>query len=75
VKMRTLALLGGLGWAYSKGPRDPQAWPGFLAEQYAVVRGQIDESIAAGKRASVRRGAQIDREIDEVLSRTVNRRR
>ena len=73
MKMRTLALLGGLGWAYSKGPLDPQEWPGFLAEQYAVVRGQIDESIAAGKRASVRRGHQIDREIGEVLSRTVNR--
>jgi hypothetical protein len=65
MKLRTLALLGAVGWAYSKLPRDPHEWPAYAGEQVAVLREQVEEAIEAGKRASDRRIAQLDREVEE----------
>jgi len=64
MKLRTLALLGAVGWAYSKLPRDPHEWPAYAGEQVAVLREQVEEAIEAGKRASDRRIAQLDREVE-----------
>jgi len=74
MKLRTVALLGALGWAYSKLPRDPHEWPEFAGEQYAVLREQVEEAIEAGKRASDRRIAQLDREVEEALTSAKTKR-
>ena len=68
MKLRTVALVGAVGWAYSKLPRDPHQWPGFAGEQYAALREQIEEAVEAGKRASDRRIAQLDREVEEAFT-------
>lgn len=65
MKLRTIAILGALGYAYSKLPRDPNEWPAYAGEQYAVLREQVEEAIEAGKRASDRRIAQLDREVED----------
>jgi hypothetical protein len=62
-RLKTLALLGGAAYAYSKGPRDPRQWAGFLAEEAARTKQHAVEAADAGKRASARKRAQIDREI------------
>ena len=67
MKLRTLAILGGLGYLYSRLPRDPNEWPAYAGEQYAALREQVEEAIEAGKRASDRRIAQLDREIEEAF--------
>jgi hypothetical protein len=69
VRLRTLALLGAGAWLYSQGPRDPREWPAFLGEQVAVLRGQAEEALAAGRQASARRQAQMEREIAEAMGR------
>jgi hypothetical protein len=68
MKLRTIAILGGLAWCYSKLPRDPQEWPGYAGEQYAILREQVAEAVEAGKRASERRMEQLDREVAEALN-------
>jgi len=65
MKLRTLAILGGLGYLYSRLPRDPNEWPAYAGEQYALLREQFEEAIEAGKRASERRMTQLDRELEE----------
>ena len=67
MKLRTLAILGGLGYLYSRLPRDPNEWPAYAGEQYAALREQVEEAIEAGKRASDRRIAQLDREVEEAF--------
>jgi hypothetical protein len=65
VRLKTLALLGGAAYVYSKGPRDPREWAGFLAEEAARTKQHAAEAAEAGKRAAVRKREQIDREIAE----------
>ena len=67
MKIRTLVALGTLGWLASKLPRDPQEWPAYAGEHYATLRGQVEEAVEAGKRASDRRMAQLDQELDEAF--------
>lgn len=67
MKLRTVAILGGLAWCASRLPRDPQEWPNLAGEQYAVLREQVAEAIEAGRRAGERRIAQLDREVAEAL--------
>jgi len=67
MKLRTVAALGALGYLYSRLPRDPHEWPAYAGEQYAVLREQVEEAVEAGKRASDRRMAQLDREVEEAL--------
>jgi hypothetical protein len=67
VKIRTLVALGTVGWLASKLPRDPQEWPAYAGEQYAILRDQLEEAVEAGKRASDRRMAQLDRELDDAF--------
>lgn len=69
MRLRTVALLGFAAYIYSKGPRDPREWAAFLGEQVAILRGQLTEALEAGRRASARRQAQIDRELAEVMGR------
>ena len=69
MKLKTLALIGAGAWAYSKGPRDPKRWPGFLAEQAVLLRDQGKEALAAGKQANSRRQQEIDREIAAAMGR------
>ena len=63
MRLKTLALLGGAAYIYSKGPRDPREWAGFLAEEAVRTKRQAAEAAEAGKRAAVRKREQIDREI------------
>ncbi len=63
MRLKTLALLGGAAYVYSRGPRDPREWAGFLAEEAARTKQHVAEAAEAGKRASVRKREQIDREI------------
>jgi hypothetical protein len=63
MRLKTLALLAGAGYVYSKGPRDPRDWAGFLAEEAARTKQDAVEAAEAGKRAAVRKREQIDREI------------
>ncbi|MCB0880861.1 MAG: hypothetical protein KDC33_01400 [Thermoleophilia bacterium] len=63
-------VLGGLGWAYSKMPRDPREWPAFLGEQFALVKDQARESVEAGKRASARREQQLEAEVQAAMGDT-----
>ncbi len=74
MKLRTVALLGVLGWCYSKAPRDPQEWPAYAGEQFAILREQVSEAVEAGKRASERRIEQLDREVDEASNRAPTNR-
>jgi hypothetical protein len=67
MKIRTVVALGALGWLASRLPRDPQEWPAYAGEQIAVLREQVEEAVEAGKRASDRRMAQLDRELDEAF--------
>jgi hypothetical protein len=67
VKLRTVAVLGALGWCYAKAPRDPQEWPAFAGEQFAILREQVAEAVEAGKRAGDRRIEQLDREVAEAF--------
>jgi hypothetical protein len=69
MKLRTIALIGAGAWAYSKGPKDPKQWPGFLAEQAALLREQGAEAVAAAKQANARRQQEIDREIAAAMGR------
>jgi hypothetical protein len=74
MKLRTLALLGGLGYVYSRLPRDPNEWPAYAGEQYAVLRAQLEEAVEAGRRASDRRMAQLDRELEEAFHTATTKR-
>lgn len=74
MKLRTVAVLGALGYLYTKLPRDPNEWPAYAGEQYATLREQVEEAIEAGKRASDRRMAQLDREMDEAFHAAKTRR-
>jgi hypothetical protein len=67
MKIRTVVALGALGWLASRLPRDPQEWPAYAGEQIAMLREQVEEAVEAGKRASDRRMAQLDRELDEAF--------
>lgn len=67
MKIRTVVALGALGWLASRLPRDPQEWPTYAGEQFAVLREQVEEAVEAGKRASDRRMAQLDQELDEAF--------
>ena len=69
MKLKTLALLGAAGWAYSKGPRDLAQWPAFLGEEFARIRGHALEAVDAAKQASSRRQDEIDRELAEAMGR------
>lgn len=74
MKLRTVAVLGALGWAYSRLPRDPHEWPAYAGEQYAALREQVEEAVEAGKRASDRRIAQLDREVEEAFDSAKTKR-
>jgi hypothetical protein len=74
MKLRTIAVLGALGYVYSKLPRDPNEWPAFAGEQYAALREQLEEAVEAGKRASDRRMAQLDREVEEAFNTATTKR-
>jgi hypothetical protein len=74
MKLRTVAALGALGWMATKVPRDPNQWPEAAGEQWAILRGQIEEAVEAGKRASDRRIAQLDRELDEAFTSASTKR-
>lgn len=74
MKLRTIVVLGGLGYVYSRLPRDPNQWPAYAGEQYAVLREQLEEAVEAGKRASERRMAQLDREVDDAFQSAKTRR-
>lgn len=67
VKMRTVVALGALGYLASKLPRDPNEWPAYAGEQYAILREQVEEAVEAGKRASDRRIAQLDHELGDAF--------
>ncbi|MFN8111449.1 MAG: hypothetical protein U0Y82_16655 [Thermoleophilia bacterium] len=71
-KLRKLALLSAAGWVYSKGPKDPYEWPAFLGEQYAQLREQGREALAAGKQAAARRQQEIDEEMARAMGRRPN---
>lgn len=70
MKVKRLAVIGLVGWLYSKGPRDPREWVAFLGEQAAVLKEQGKEALAAGKEAAARREEQLDREIAASMGRT-----
>ncbi len=74
MKLRTIAVLGALGYVYSKLPRDANEWPAFAGEQYAALREQLEEAVEAGKRASDRRMAQLDREVEEAFNTATTKR-
>jgi hypothetical protein len=74
VKLRTIAVVGALGWMATKLPRDPNQWPEIAGEQWAILREQLEEAIEAGKRASDRRIAQLDRELDEAFTSASTKR-
>ncbi len=64
---RTLLAVAGLlyAWLWSRGARDPREWPERLPGEIAALRRDIDDSVAAGRRAAVRK----EREFDEELRR------
>lgn len=68
--LKKIAALGALGYVYSKGPRDPRQWPAFLGEQFALLKDQAREATDAGKQASARRQAQLEREVAEAMGQT-----
>jgi len=68
MKLRTIAILGAVGWMATKLPRDPNEWPEVAGEHWAVLREQLEEAVEAGKRASDRRIAQLDRELDDAFA-------
>lgn len=70
MKFTTLALMAGAAYVYSKGPRDPREWAGFLAEEAARTKQHAAEAAEAGKRAAVRKREQIDREIAAAYGQT-----
>lgn len=75
VKVRTIVALGALGYLASRLPRDPNEWPAYAGEQYAILREQVEEAVEAGKRASDRRMAQLDRELDDAFGTASTERR
>lgn len=68
--VKKAAVLGALGWAYSKMPRDPREWPAFLGEQFALLKDQAQEALDAGKRASDRRERQLEVEVRAAMGDT-----
>jgi hypothetical protein len=61
-----MAAAGAAAWLVSRGHRDPRHWPQAAKEEVAILRRNLDEALAAGRRAAARREEEIEREIAEV---------
>ncbi|MEW6581153.1 MAG: hypothetical protein AB1416_00120 [Actinomycetota bacterium] len=60
-----IAAAGAAAWLVARGHRDPRRWPQALASEGALLRRQLGEAVAAGKRAAARREQEIEREMAE----------
>lgn len=52
-------------WMWSRGARDPRQWPKRLPKEIAALRADLNDALAAGRRAS----AQHQRQFDDELAR------
>jgi len=59
-------LLG--AWLWSRGARDPREWPERLPKEFAALWDDIDEALAAGRRAAARDEVAFDEEFAHAQS-------
>jgi hypothetical protein len=64
VRVIVFAAAGAAVWLAVKVSPDPRKWPAYLTEEWARVRRQGQEALAAGKRAATRREEELDRELE-----------
>jgi hypothetical protein len=67
--VKRLLAIGGIcglvGWLHSIGALDPKLWADTFARERRRIPEQLQEALAAGKRAAAQAEADLDREVRE----------
>lgn len=63
--LKVLLAAAGLvgGWLYSRGATNPKEWPKRLPKEISALWDDLDEAMAAGRRAATERERAFDQEL------------
>jgi hypothetical protein len=67
--VRVLLGIGGLvaAWLVARGATDPREWPERLPRELTALWDDLDEALAAGRRAAVEREREFDAELGRLV--------